>query len=356
MRIGLRLLRPESVEWLRRELRRGSLSRAALGRGLCERDDWRNPRGELCAASARKALPHLAGRLGLALPPAQSGPPRSCEAAGDVSGLAQTAFSGSLADLGEVRLVLSDYGVGAAAVRASAGVGPSAGSGSGAGLPVDVFVGGGGGSCGGAELRGGAAAVGSSRRASGLGRPHAWGSHRAGGLERPFSVVGLGCGFRTWRRTYWGVQRRVWRSDWEARHGVRPVLLETCVEASRPATSYRAAGWKCVGRTAGRPPGSPAATEPKNVLLLGLESGAGRRRCGVRRRGRRGRIRRWRWRTMRVGRGGSLGARTWRTGGCGGVWSGWGRGGRSIRVSRCLRSSPAAPNSRRRTVSCTIGR
>ena len=44
-------------------------------------------------------------------------------------------------------------------------------------------------------------------------------------------------------------------ADWEARHGVRPVLVETCVEASRPATSYQAAGWACVGRTAGRPPG-----------------------------------------------------------------------------------------------------
>ena len=62
-------------------------------------------------------------------------------------------------------------------------------------------------------------------------------------------------------------------SDWSARHGVRPVLLETCVEASRPATSYRAAGWRCVGRTAGRPPGSSVATEPKKVLLRGLESG-----------------------------------------------------------------------------------
>ena len=108
MWIGSRILRPESVEWLREELRRGSLSRAALGRGPCERDDWRNGRRELCAASARKALPRLAGQLGLALPPAQSDPPRSCEPAGAVSGLAQTTFSGSLADLGEVRLVLSD--------------------------------------------------------------------------------------------------------------------------------------------------------------------------------------------------------------------------------------------------------
>ena len=62
-------------------------------------------------------------------------------------------------------------------------------------------------------------------------------------------------------------------SDWSSRHGVRPVLVETCVEASRPATSYRAAGWECVGRTAGRPPGSAAPVAPKGVWLRGLESG-----------------------------------------------------------------------------------
>ena len=64
------------MQWLRLELQHGELSRAALGRGLCERDGWRNLRGALCAASARKALPQLAAQLGLALPPAQPGPPR----------------------------------------------------------------------------------------------------------------------------------------------------------------------------------------------------------------------------------------------------------------------------------------
>ena len=70
------MLKPETVNWLRGQLQRGELSRAALGRGLCEQDEWRNPKGRLCAASARKALPRLAAELGLQLPPAQAGPPR----------------------------------------------------------------------------------------------------------------------------------------------------------------------------------------------------------------------------------------------------------------------------------------
>ena len=73
---GLRILKPETVQWLRRELRRGELTRAALGRGLWEREQWSNRQGRLCAAAARKALPQLAAQLSLALPPAQAGPPR----------------------------------------------------------------------------------------------------------------------------------------------------------------------------------------------------------------------------------------------------------------------------------------
>lgn len=62
MRIRLRILKPEAVKWLRRELQRGERTRAALGRGLCDQDGWRNRQGQWCAASARKALPPAAGR------------------------------------------------------------------------------------------------------------------------------------------------------------------------------------------------------------------------------------------------------------------------------------------------------
>ena len=102
-------MKPETVAWLRRELQRGELSRAALGRELCSRDGWRNPRGALCAASARKALPHLAEQLRLSLPRAQAGPPRrGCGPRVDGLRLALTEFCGSLEELGEVRLREAD--------------------------------------------------------------------------------------------------------------------------------------------------------------------------------------------------------------------------------------------------------
>ena len=69
------MLKPATVQCLQRAWRQGGFSRAGLARELCERDGWRNPRGKLYAASARKALPLLAEQLGLALPPAQAGVP-----------------------------------------------------------------------------------------------------------------------------------------------------------------------------------------------------------------------------------------------------------------------------------------
>ena len=42
-------------------------------------------------------------------------------------------------------------------------------------------------------------------------------------------------------------------ADFEARYGIRPVLLETFVEVPRfRGTCYRAANWACLGRTTGR--------------------------------------------------------------------------------------------------------
>ena len=96
------MLKPETVQWLQRALQQGGFSRAGLARELCEQDGWRNPRGKLCAASARKALPRLAEQLGLALPPAQAGVP-ACRRRG-VQGPSPVQFAGSLRQLGEVRL------------------------------------------------------------------------------------------------------------------------------------------------------------------------------------------------------------------------------------------------------------
>ena len=107
MRVGLRQFSSGTAGWLREALIAGELTRSALARQLCEREDWRNRKGELCAASARKALPVLARHCGLRLPaPSNSPPSREGFVAGPVP---RTEFAGSLAQLGRVRLVRVEH-------------------------------------------------------------------------------------------------------------------------------------------------------------------------------------------------------------------------------------------------------
>ena len=70
MQIGMRHVPAETVEWFGAACKGGELTRTALARGLCEEESWSGPAGKPCLASARKFLPRLAGKLGVALPEA----------------------------------------------------------------------------------------------------------------------------------------------------------------------------------------------------------------------------------------------------------------------------------------------
>ena len=103
MQIGLRQFDAQTVQWLTGAAAASDASRSRLARGLCERLDWRDSSGGLATASARKVLPRLADKLGIALPTSRPGIP---------SGRAITAPSApdrevccALEDLGRVSLV-----------------------------------------------------------------------------------------------------------------------------------------------------------------------------------------------------------------------------------------------------------
>ena len=57
---------------------------------------------------------------------------------------------------------------------------------------------------------------------------------------------------------------------WAERHGLRPLLLETCVDRAHRGTCYHAARWRRVGRTQGCPPGHEGTVDPKRVFVLEL--------------------------------------------------------------------------------------
>ena len=105
MRIGLRHYASETVDWLKATLGGGDCTRTSLARELCEREDWRNAKGELCLASARAVLPKLSSALGLSLPEAR--PMGSIDAGSLAPSLdyPDRALSCSLDDLGEISVV-----------------------------------------------------------------------------------------------------------------------------------------------------------------------------------------------------------------------------------------------------------
>ena len=56
-----------------------------------------------------------------------------------------------------------------------------------------------------------------------------------------------------------GQLARLLPADWEARYGLRPLLLETFVHPDHAGTCYAAAGWERIGHSAGRRDGVPKA-------------------------------------------------------------------------------------------------
>ncbi len=251
-------------------MQRGQLSRAALGRGICEREDWRNPKGEYCTASARTVLPTLAAQLDLPLPEAQPGPPACRPRSSPDPPGPSTGFTGSLAELGEVSVhwarTAAQRRLCAALLDQHHPLGPARAPGcrlsyllAAAGGPLGVlsFV---------------AAPFRLGPRDAFLG----WDDRTRGAhIERILSndrfVLVAGVQVKNLASHVWGKTLQRLARDWQRAHGVRPWMVETCVQSSRPGTSYKAAGWQCVGATRGRPPGAGGAVEAKTVWLRGLE-------------------------------------------------------------------------------------
>ena len=68
MKIGLRKVSHEAIQWFCQAVSGGGYSRYGLAKQLCARMNWRNAKGKLCATQASKSLPFLADRLSLELP------------------------------------------------------------------------------------------------------------------------------------------------------------------------------------------------------------------------------------------------------------------------------------------------
>ena len=276
MRVGLRLLQQESVHWLREALLAGDLSRNGLARGLCLADGWLNPKQEPCVASAAKALPQLASALGLSLPPPQARPgqgrPR-CRAQ-----VPATRCRGPLPRLGAVRLRPVQSAAQRALWRAMLEQHHPQGAARAPGcrlswlLESEVF-----GTLGGMSFV--AAPMRLGPRDKWLGwSDRARGAHIARIVSQDRFLLLPGVRVKHLASRALKLAREALPAAWKQRHGLEPLLLETCVDGARRGTCYKAAGWQQAGRTQGCPPGHAGAVEPKQVFVLelGKQQGASR--------------------------------------------------------------------------------
>lgn len=251
------------------------LSRSALAAQVCDWLGWTDARGRPRLGSARRALAVLSRAGGITLPETRPRPPRRVHGADDgLTPAALPVLSGELADLGPLELVpvvsaeqrklyrqlMAHHPLGDAPLcgaqlrylfRCSRGLlGAAAFQSASFALKArDTWIG-----------------WSESERRAQLGRivanarflilptvtvPHL-ASHLLGRLARQLP------------------------EDWQARYGEQPLLLETFVHPDYDGTCYKAAGWSCVGSSAGRRDGvakavwlKPLATDARRQLCRG---------------------------------------------------------------------------------------
>ena len=108
MQVGLHQFHADTIAWLSGAVLEEGRTRSSLARDLCALEDWTGARGEPCLASARKTLPVLADRLGLALPAARVAFGRGRCGDAPVEAFPDLSLRCRLADLGTVTLELVD--------------------------------------------------------------------------------------------------------------------------------------------------------------------------------------------------------------------------------------------------------
>ena len=236
-----------------------ALSRRSLAKRVCDWLGWRNPRGEPCQGSARRALAELQRRGALALPAATPFPAAPHPTPAPVAAAPEPGadVAGDLATLGPIDLVVVTTDAERDTYRQLMAQHPLGDK------PL----------CG-AQLRYlfhspqgylGAAACQSASFAL-RDRDHwiGWNeATRRGNLARVVAnarfLILPGVRVPHLASHLLGQLARRLPADWAARYGVRPLLLETFVHPDHAGTCYAAAGWQCLGQSAGRRDGVPKA-------------------------------------------------------------------------------------------------
>ena len=235
--------------WLRQAAAEEGCTRGSLARGLCEAADWRNAKGELCLASARRALPALAADLGVGLPEPGRAPPAARQ--GPPAPVPDPRIEAPLGELGEVRLELASGAADGRAWRAMMERRHPQGLPASPGARLRYWIV--------SERRGRLGGIGfraacwhSKARDELIG----WGPRaRAANIgrlaENDRFLILPGVRVRNLASRVLALAAARLPADWEAAHGVRPLAACTHTGPGHAGTCYRAAGWLPAGETSG---------------------------------------------------------------------------------------------------------
>lgn len=230
------------------------INRSALARQVCEWLGWRDARGQPQVGGARKALVELHRRGVIALPPSnrqprtpKSGSPVPLDPAVQA---AQAAVACDLASLGAVTVACIETPAQRAVYRQLMAQHPL-GDRPLCGAQLRYLITCSAGYLGAAGFQSGGFALQARDRWIGWGE-----ATRRGNLDRLVAntryLILPSVSVPHLASHVLGMLVRQLPEDWQARYGVRPLLLETFVHPDYKGTCYKAAGWECVGKTAGR--------------------------------------------------------------------------------------------------------
>ncbi len=274
MRIGLRHLSASTLDWLKAAVTVEGSTRASLARGLCEREDWRNARGELCLASARSALPGLASALDLSLPAPRHRRPRALDAGAVERGYPDTPLTCDLEDLGEVTVTPVGDGEDRRLARSMMATWHPEGEARCPGARLSYWI---------VSSRHGrlgglvfcAASWHQKARDRFIGwSPGARAAHLAEIVNNDRFLVLPSVRVKGLASRVLTLACARLAADWQEKYGVTPLLAYTYVGPDHTGTCYRAAGWhRCRDTTSGTPPGADGQGARRAVWMKPLAAG-----------------------------------------------------------------------------------
>ena len=245
--------------------------RSSLARGLCERENWRNARGELCLASARSALPGLASELDLTLPAPR---PHVLNTRTVPRDYPDKHLECALADLGEVTVEPVGDGEDKGLLRSMMATWHPEGEARCPGARMSYWI---------TSSRhgrlGGLVFSAASWHQKARDRFIGWSqgardAHIGKIVNNDRFLVLPSVKVKGLASHALACACRRFAGDWNEKYGVTPLLAYTYVGPGHTGTSYRAAGWqRCTEPTSGRPPGADGQGVQRSVWMKPLAAG-----------------------------------------------------------------------------------